>query len=77
MELSSTGTLSTVTHEGWPLGIGARFIVDEQGVPALCLDLPEDGDFSVGTRSSFHVQVLGFLNWLFFVVKKIGILEKS
>jgi len=59
MELSNTGTFSTVTKEGWPLGIGTRFVVDEQGIPALCLSSKEDDElfFSIGSRSSFHVQL--------------------
>ncbi|XP_017698263.2 glutamyl-tRNA reductase-binding protein, chloroplastic isoform X2 [Phoenix dactylifera] len=55
MELSSTGTLSTLTPEGWPLGIGARFVVDARGAPALCLSQP-DSLFGIGGRASFHVQ---------------------
>ncbi|KAG1364088.1 glutamyl-tRNA reductase-binding protein, chloroplastic [Cocos nucifera] len=55
MELSSTGTLSTITPEGCPLGIGARFVVDPRGAPALCLNQP-DSLFAVGGRASFHVQ---------------------
>ncbi|KAK1289658.1 hypothetical protein QJS10_CPB18g00268 [Acorus calamus] len=57
MELSSTGTLSTLTSEGWPLGIGARFAVDSLGTPAMCLNL-RDPQFSLGQKSSFHVQRL-------------------
>ncbi|KAK1323902.1 hypothetical protein QJS10_CPA02g01420 [Acorus calamus] len=56
MELSSTGTLSTLTSEGWPLGIGARFAVDSLGTPAMCLNL-RDPQFSLGQKSSFHVQL--------------------
>lgn len=62
MELSSTGTLSTLTPDGWPLGIGARFVVDAQGAPALCLNQP-DSLIAIGGRSSFHVQVMGSILW--------------
>uniref|UniRef100_A0A6I9QM23 Glutamyl-tRNA reductase-binding protein, chloroplastic n=1 Tax=Elaeis guineensis var. tenera TaxID=51953 RepID=A0A6I9QM23_ELAGV len=55
MELSSRGTLSTLTPDGWPIGIGARFVVDARGAPALCLNQP-DSLIAIGGRSSFHVQ---------------------
>ncbi|XP_073002935.1 glutamyl-tRNA reductase-binding protein, chloroplastic [Typha latifolia] len=55
MELSSTGTLSTLTQDGWPLGVGARFVVDDEGTPVLCLNHP-DSLFAVDGRSSFHVE---------------------
>ncbi|KAJ0989483.1 hypothetical protein J5N97_007839 [Dioscorea zingiberensis] len=54
MELSSVGTLSTTVEDGWPLGIGARFVVDAQGLPALCLNKSERF-FQACGRSSFHV----------------------
>ncbi|CAA7407332.1 unnamed protein product [Spirodela intermedia] len=57
MELSSTGTLSAVAPDGWPLGVGARFVVDMDGSPAICLKNIEAGRFSVGGKSSFHVQL--------------------
>lgn len=57
MELSTTGTLSAVAPDGWPLGVGARFVVDVDGSPAICLKNIEAGRFSVGGKSSFHVQV--------------------
>lgn len=78
MELSRTGTLSTVTNEGWPLGIGARFVVDEQGIPALCLSSKEDDFFSVGARSSFHVQAMDFVflcSFSYFSVQLVEIVE--
>lgn len=54
MELSSVGTLSTLTHDGWPLGVGVRFAVDQDGTPVLCLNRT----FSPDKRSALHVQVL-------------------
>lgn len=57
MELVSVGTLSTLTQEGWPLGIGVRFAVDPEGTPVLCLNA-SNRQFSIDRRSSFHVQVL-------------------
>ena len=56
MELGSVGTLSTLTPEGWPLGIGVRFAVDPEGIPVLCLNGSER-KFSTDSRSSLHVQV--------------------
>lgn len=56
MELSSVGTLSSLTREGWPLGIGVRFAVDSQGTPVLFLNESSRNLF-VDNRSSFHVQV--------------------
>lgn len=57
MELSSVGTLSSLSQEGWPLGVGVRFAVDQDGTPLLSLNesLPE---FSIDGRSSLHVQVI-------------------
>ncbi|KAF6149089.1 hypothetical protein GIB67_018667 [Kingdonia uniflora] len=56
MELSSLGTLSTLTQEGWPLGIGVRFAVDNDGTPVLCLNA-SNRHFSADRRnSSLHVQ---------------------
>ncbi|KAJ4838796.1 hypothetical protein Tsubulata_021615 [Turnera subulata] len=55
MELSSVGTLSTLTHEGWPVSVGVRFAVDDDGTPVLCLS-DSSRQFSVDTRSSLHVQ---------------------
>ncbi|KAB2613271.1 hypothetical protein D8674_035587 [Pyrus ussuriensis x Pyrus communis] len=56
MELVSVGTLSTLTQEGWPLGIGVRFAVDLEGTPVLCLNA-SNRQFSIDRRSSFHVQL--------------------
>ncbi|XP_042440694.1 glutamyl-tRNA reductase-binding protein, chloroplastic-like isoform X3 [Zingiber officinale] len=57
VELSSIGTLSSLSTDGWPLSVGARFVVDSQGAPALCLNRPERLFVSDGP-SSFHVQRL-------------------
>lgn len=59
MDLSSSGTLSMLDPEGWPLGIGVRFAVDSDGNPVLCFDQSK-GQFPVERRSSLHVQVR---NW--------------
>ncbi|OAY26410.1 glutamyl-tRNA reductase-binding protein, chloroplastic isoform X2 [Manihot esculenta] len=56
MELSSVGTLSTLTSESWPLGVGVRFAVDDDGTPVLCLS-DRHSQFSVDKRSSLHVQL--------------------
>ncbi|OWM69523.1 glutamyl-tRNA reductase-binding protein, chloroplastic [Punica granatum] len=56
MELSSKGTLSTLTEDGWPLGVGVRFAVDPNGTPVLCLN-GSDGQFPVDRRSSLNVQL--------------------
>ncbi|CAN6707685.1 unnamed protein product [Malus baccata var. baccata] len=56
MELVSVGTLSTLTQEGWPLGIGVRFAVDPERTPVLCLNA-SNRQFSNDRRSSFHVQL--------------------
>ncbi|XP_038874967.1 glutamyl-tRNA reductase-binding protein, chloroplastic [Benincasa hispida] len=55
MELSSVGTLSSLSQEGWPLGVGVLFAVDQDGTPLLSLNesLPE----SIDRRSSLHVQL--------------------
>ncbi|KAJ0264623.1 Glutamyl-tRNA reductase-binding protein [Hirschfeldia incana] len=53
MELSSVGTLSTLTHDGWPLGVGVRFAVDGDGTPVLCLSRALSPD----KRSALHVQL--------------------
>ncbi|KAK6911112.1 protein of unknown function DUF2470 [Dillenia turbinata] len=57
MELSSVGTISTLTHEGWPLGFGVRFAVDSHGTPVLCFDAPTN-QISPDMRSSLHVQLI-------------------
>ncbi|KAK2653164.1 hypothetical protein Ddye_013020 [Dipteronia dyeriana] len=56
MELSSVGTLSIMTPEGWPLGAGVRFAVDHEGTPVLCLS-ESCKELSVDTKSSLHVQL--------------------
>lgn len=56
MELSSTGTLSTLTQEGWPLGIGVHFAVDSQGTPILFLN-DSRRSFFADNRSTLHVQL--------------------
>lgn len=56
MELSSVGTLSTLTQDGWPLGIGVRFAVDKDGTPILCLNASSK-HFSVDRKSTLHVQL--------------------
>ncbi|XP_078437694.1 proton gradient regulation 7 [Wolffia australiana] len=57
VELSSAGTLSAVGPDGWPLAVGARFVADADGSPAVCLKNFASSSFSVGSRSSFHVQL--------------------
>lgn len=57
MELANVGTLSTLTQQSWPLGIGVRFAVDPEGTPILCLHA-SDSQFSYDRRSSLHVQVI-------------------
>ncbi|KAF3431681.1 hypothetical protein FNV43_RR26413 [Rhamnella rubrinervis] len=54
MELSSVGTLSTLTQEGWPLGIGVRYAVDPEGTPVLCLS---NKQFSIDKWTSLHVKL--------------------
>lgn len=56
MELASSGTLSILTHDGWPLGIGVRFTVDDEGTPILCLNV-SNRRYSIDKRSSLHVQL--------------------
>ncbi|CAH9098344.1 unnamed protein product [Cuscuta epithymum] len=56
MELASVGTLSTLTEDGWPMGIGVRFAVDPEGTPLLCLN-DSISKVSVNSKSSFHVQL--------------------
>ncbi|KAM5579917.1 glutamyl-tRNA reductase-binding protein, chloroplastic [Rosa sericea] len=56
VELVSVGTLSTLTQQGWPLGIGVRFAVDPEGTPVLCLN-DSNRQFSIDRRSSLHVQL--------------------
>lgn len=56
MELANVGTLSTLTQQSWPLGIGVRFAVDPEGTPILCLHA-SNSQFSYDRRSSLHVQL--------------------
>ncbi|PIA58881.1 hypothetical protein AQUCO_00400024v1 [Aquilegia coerulea] len=56
MELSSSGTLSTVTQEGWPLGTGVQFAVDAEGTPILCLNA-SNHQFLNQNSSSLLVQL--------------------
>ncbi|KZV43203.1 glutamyl-tRNA reductase-binding protein, chloroplastic [Dorcoceras hygrometricum] len=55
MELSTSGTLSTLTPEGWPLGFGVRFAVDANGTPILCLN--DFGKIFPVDWCSLHVQL--------------------
>lgn len=60
MELSSVGTLSTLTPDGWPIAMGVRFTVDvEDGTPIVCF--PKHVSMDQATtrrmRTSFHVQL--------------------
>ncbi|CAM8996846.1 unnamed protein product [Rhodiola kirilowii] len=57
MELSSVGTLSTISNGGWPLGLGVQFAVDSQGTPVLCLNDSYTRFFGDDMRASFHVQL--------------------
>ncbi|WVZ94303.1 hypothetical protein U9M48_040209 [Paspalum notatum var. saurae] len=54
VELAPSGTLSVVGPDGWPLGIGARFVADAAGAPALCL--ATTGVSAPDAPSSFHVE---------------------
>ncbi|KAL5823552.1 hypothetical protein ACOSQ4_021452 [Xanthoceras sorbifolium] len=56
MDLSSVGTLSISTPEGWPLGVGVRFAVDHEGTPVLCLS-ESCKELCVDMKSSLHVQL--------------------
>ncbi|ESR40982.1 glutamyl-tRNA reductase-binding protein [Citrus sinensis] len=56
MELSSIGTLSMLTSEGCPLGVGVRFAVDDEGSPVLCVS-DSCKELSVDKKSSLHVQL--------------------
>lgn len=59
MELARVGTLSTLTHEGWPLGIGVRFAVDpEEGTPFFCFNHNVISNNNDNTPSSLHVQFI-------------------
>ncbi|ONM56635.1 Glutamyl-tRNA reductase-binding protein chloroplastic [Zea mays] len=54
VELAPSGTLSVVGPDGWPLGIGARFVADAVGAPALCL--ATTGVSAPDAPCSFHVE---------------------
>ncbi|TVU42160.1 hypothetical protein EJB05_08552, partial [Eragrostis curvula] len=54
VELAPSGTLSVVGPDGWPLGVGARFVADASGAPALCLATA--GVATPNAQSSFHVE---------------------
>ncbi|CAO2163834.1 unnamed protein product [Urochloa humidicola] len=54
VELAPSGTLSVVGPDGWPLGVGARFVADAAGAPALCLTAAEVA--APDAPSSFHVE---------------------
>lgn len=55
MELSSVATLSFLTSDGFPLGIGVRFAVEpEQGTPILCFN---PSYFPNDPKTSLHVQL--------------------
>ncbi|CAN0880506.1 Glutamyl-tRNA reductase-binding protein, chloroplastic [Linum grandiflorum] len=57
VELSSVATLSAITEQGWPLGIGVPFAVDaEDGTPILCLT-DSHRIVSLGNRSSLNVRL--------------------
>ncbi|PSR96235.1 Glutamyl-tRNA reductase-binding protein [Actinidia chinensis var. chinensis] len=56
MELSSVGTLSTRTQEGWPFGLGVRFALDSEGTSIICLNA-SNRQFSMDRRSTLHVQL--------------------
>lgn len=59
MELSSVGTLSVLTQEGFPLGFGVRFAVDPQGTPLLCFNSSTTNFVAapLPTKSTLHVQL--------------------
>nr|KJB18987.1 hypothetical protein B456_003G079200 [Gossypium raimondii] len=54
MELSSIGTLSTLAQDGWPLGVGLRFVVDAEGTPVLCLPQPSPDAMWVTDSSVYN-----------------------
>lgn len=56
VELSSVGTLSGFGQESWPLGVGVRFAVDNEGTPVLCLNDSINALFG-GQKCSLHVQL--------------------
>jgi hypothetical protein len=60
MDLARVGTLSTLTQQGFPIGIGVRFVVDsEDGNPFLYFNhnsIPITNN-NIDTPSSLHVKV--------------------
>ncbi|XP_015648684.2 glutamyl-tRNA reductase-binding protein, chloroplastic [Oryza sativa Japonica Group] len=56
VELAPSGTLSVVGPDGWPLGVGARFVADGSGAPALCLAASGPAAAAPDAPSSFHVE---------------------
>lgn len=58
MELSSVGTLLTISNGGCSLGLGVEFAVDSQGTPVLCFNDSYTAFFGDDLRASFHVQVI-------------------
>jgi len=63
MDLARVGTLSTLTQQGYPLGVGVRFVVDsEDGNPFFYFNhnaIPTTND-NIHTPSSLHVKVFKF-----------------
>lgn len=59
LELSSVGTLSTPTQDGWPLGIAVRFAVDPHGSPLIFLN-HSTSKFAPDSKSTLLVQVSTF-----------------
>lgn len=61
MDLARTGTLSTLTQQGYPLGVGVRFVVDSQdGNPFFYFNhnaIPTTNN-NIDTPSSLHVKFL-------------------
>lgn len=55
-ELASSATLSALTQDGWPLGIGVRFSVDSEGTPLLCFN-DTFTNFLAETRTGLHLQL--------------------
>lgn len=60
MDLARAGTLSTLTQQGWPIGIGVRFAVDsENGNPFFYFNhnsIPT-ANHNIHAPSSLHVKV--------------------
>uniref|UniRef100_A0A804NM51 DUF2470 domain-containing protein n=1 Tax=Zea mays TaxID=4577 RepID=A0A804NM51_MAIZE len=54
VELAASGTLSMVGPDGWPLGVGAHFVADSAGAPALCLSAARVA--APDAPASFHVE---------------------